>query len=111
MDSDKNHTVKIIKSDKRISAWKQISFILAGIIEGEKRPAMVIIHGGGFVLGNPSWAFDKAKHYSGMGMIAIAAQYRLSNFKDVTPVDAIQDVKDLMFWLAKKCRFFKNKRK
>jgi acetyl esterase len=54
---------------------------------------------GGFVLGNPSWAFANAKHYANLGLIAIAAQYRLSNFKDITPIDAIQDSKDLMFWL------------
>jgi acetyl esterase len=67
----------------------------------DKKAAMVIFHGGGFVLGNPSWAYAKAKHYSELGMIAIAAQYRLSNYKDITPLDAIQDAKDLMFWLRK----------
>jgi acetyl esterase/lipase len=99
-DSDKNHTVKIFKSINGFQLEANI-FYPGEIIKGDKRPAMVIIHGGGFVLGNPSWAFEKARHYAGMGMIAIAAQYRLSNFKDVTPVDAIQDVKDLMFWLRK----------
>jgi len=67
----------------------------------DKRAAMVIFHGGGFVLGNPSWAYAKAKQYSKLGMIAIAAQYRLSNYKDITPLEAIQDTKDLMFWLRK----------
>ena len=100
LDSDKNHIVKIFKSINGFQLEANI-FYPGEIIKGDKRPAMVIIHGGGFVLGNPSWAFEKAKHYAGMGMIAIAAQYRLSNFKDVTPVDAIQDVKDLMFWLRK----------
>ena len=100
IDSDRNHTVKIIKSVNGYLLEANI-FYPDGIKKGEKRPAMVIIYGGGFVLGNPSWAFKLARHYSGMGMIGIAAQYRLSNFKDVTPIDAIQDVKDLMFWLRK----------
>jgi hypothetical protein len=111
IDSDRNHTVKIIKSVNGFLLEANI-FYPDGIKKGEKRNAIVIIHGGGFVAGNPSWAFNQARHYSGMGMIGIAAQYRLSNFKDVTPIDAIQDVKDLMFWLRKNAdslRINKNK--
>jgi acetyl esterase len=100
IDLDENHTAKIIKSVNGFSLEANI-FYPEGIKKGEKRPAIVIIHGGGFVAGNPSWAFKQARHYSGMGMIGIAAQYRLSNFKDVAPIDAIGDVKDLLFWLRK----------
>lgn len=100
INTERNHTVKIIKSVNGYLLEANI-FYPDGIKKGEKRPAIVIIHGGGFVAGNPSWAFSQARHYSGLGMIGVAAQYRLSNFKDVTPIDAIQDVKDLMFWLRK----------
>ena len=62
---------------------------------------MVIFYGGGFVQGNPSWAFGQARHYADKGMIAVSAQYRLSNFRDITPIEAIQDAKDLMIWLRK----------
>lgn len=98
LDSQKDHVVKMYKSVNGFKLEAHI-FYPDSIKNGEKRPAIVIFHGGGFVLGNPSWAFWNAKHYASKGMIAIAAQYRLSNFRDITPVDAIQDAKDLMLWL------------
>ena len=100
VNAEKDHIVKLFKT---INGFKLNAHIFYpdNINQNEKRPAIVIFYGGGFVLGNPSWAFAKAKHYASKGMIAIAAQYRLSNFKDITPIDAIQDAKDLMFWLRK----------
>lgn len=96
----KDHIVKVFKEVNGFVLEAHI-FYPDGKNKDEKRAAMVIFHGGGFVLGNPSWAFEKARHYSRSGMIAIAAQYRLSNRNDVTPLDAIQDAKDLLFWLRK----------
>jgi acetyl esterase len=100
LNSEKDHIVKVFKSVNGYLLEANI-FYPNGLGKGEKKPAMVIFYGGGFVLGNPSWAFGKAKYYADLGMVAIAAQYRLSNFKDITPIDAIQDAKDLMFWLRK----------
>ena len=100
LNEEKDHTVKIFKTENDYILEANI-FYPDGIGEEEKKPAIVIFHGGGLVIGNPSWAFGKAKHYAEQGLVAVAAQYRLSNFKDITPIDAIQDAKDLMFWLRK----------
>lgn len=97
-DAEKDHVVKTVKTVNGYNLQAHL-FYHDGIGSPGKRPAIVIFHGGGFVLGNPSWAFGQAKHYAGLGMVAVAAQYRLSNFKDVTPLDAIRDSKDLMIWL------------
>lgn len=100
LNREKDHIVKTFKTENGFKLNAHI-FYPGNIKQEEKRPAIVIFHGGGFVLGNPSWAFEQAKHYAGKGIIAIAAQYRLSNFKDITPIEAIQDAKDLIFWLRK----------
>ncbi len=97
-EAEKDHVVKTFKNVNSFVLNAHV-FYPADFEPGQKRPAMVIFHGGGFVLGNPSWAYGKAKHYAAKGMIAIAAQYRLCNFKDVTPIEAIEDAKDLMRWL------------
>lgn len=97
-DSEKDHVVKIFKSVEGYKLEAHI-FYPDSIKKDEKKPAIVIFHGGGFVLGNPSWAFANARRYADKGMIAVSAQYRLSNFRDITPLDAIQDAKDLMIWL------------
>jgi acetyl esterase/lipase len=104
---DQINTELANREDHLVRIFKEVNgFVLEAHIfypkknmKKEKRAAMVIFHGGGFVLGNPSWAFGKARHYSELGMIAVAAQYRLSNYNDITPLDAIQDAKDLMLWL------------
>lgn len=98
LDTRKGHEVKIYKTENEfileVHIFKPKDFIVT-----EKRPAIAIFHGGGWVSGNPSWAFDRAKHFSNQGMIGIAVQYRLSNYKDITPVEAMKDAKDVFLWL------------
>ena len=62
-------------------------------------PAVVIFHGGGWAMGEPSWAFGRAQHFADLGLIAIAAQYRLSNQKNVTPLEAMADARAVIKWL------------
>lgn len=65
----------------------------------EKRPAIVLVHGGGWRSGNPSWAFDEAIHFKNLGIVAVAAQYRLTNSHDVTAVESMADIRDLIMWM------------
>src|SRR5688572_33408812 len=43
------------------------------------RPAIVIFHGGGWIMGEPSWAFWQVDRFACRGMVTIVAQYRLSD--------------------------------
>jgi acetyl esterase/lipase len=70
----------------------------------EPDAAMVIFHGGGWTMGDPSWAFGYAKRYAQKGMVAVAAQYRLSNQRSITPIDAMEDARDAIIWLRKNAR-------
>ena len=63
------------------------------------RPAIVLLHGGGWNAGSPEWMYDDAKHYARMGMVAIAGEYRLSDQKTITPLEAMSDVRDLIRWV------------
>ncbi len=65
---------------------------------GKPRPAIVIFHGGGWVMGEPSWGFGLADRYSCHGMVTIVAQYRLSDEKTVTPAEASQDAMAAIAW-------------
>jgi|GEM_PF-1425175 len=98
LDARKDHEVMIYKTENNFVLELHV-FIPEGLIATEKRPAIVIFHGGGWSIGNASWAFETAKRYSNQGLIGIAAQYRLSNFKDITPIEAMKDVKDVFIWL------------
>jgi len=85
---------KIIGSD----SLKAYVFYPSNISENENRATVVIFHGGGWVMGEPSWGFWHAKRFARLGMVSIVAQYRLADEKSVTPIDAMEDTKDLIMW-------------
>jgi acetyl esterase/lipase len=65
------------------------------------RPAIVLFHGGGWVAGSPEWVYDAATRYAGYGAVAVAAEYRLSDQKTITPLDAMSDASDIIVWLRR----------
>jgi acetyl esterase len=65
----------------------------------EPRPAIVIFHGGGWYMGDPTWAYSRAQRYAERDLVAIAAQYRLSDQKTVTPIDAMVDARAQIRWV------------
>jgi acetyl esterase/lipase len=65
----------------------------------ERRSAIVLFHGGGWAMGEPAWAFSRAKHFVELGMVAVAAQYRLSDQKEITPLEAMADARAVIRWV------------
>lgn len=65
----------------------------------KRRPAIVLFHGGGWAMGEPEWAFSRATYYAERGMVAVAAQYRLSDQKGTTPLDAMADARAAIRWV------------
>jgi acetyl esterase/lipase len=65
----------------------------------ERRPAIVLFHGGGWTMGEPSWAFSRARHFAERGMVAVAVQYRLSDQREVTPHEAMADARAVIRWV------------
>jgi acetyl esterase/lipase len=66
-----------------------------------RRPAVVLFHGGGWAAGSPEWVYDAAKRYASYGAVAVAAEYRLSDQKTVTPLDAMTDARDIVRWMRR----------
>jgi acetyl esterase len=65
----------------------------------QRRAAIVVFHGGGWTAGEPEWAFPRARHFAERGMVAVAAQYRLSDQKSVTPIEAMADARAVIRWV------------
>ena len=101
-DTHKDHEVKIYKSENEFNLEAHI-FKPEGLSRDEKRPAIIIIHGGGWNGGNPSWAFGRAKHFRELGLVAIAAQYRLTNEHDIHALESMADVRDIIKWVRLNC--------
>ena len=58
----------------------------------DKRPCFVVIHGGGWVGGEPKRMYPFAAHYSDIGMVGISVQYRLCKpGTKVTPFECVKD--------------------
>lgn len=61
------------------------------------RPAVLLLHGGGWTDGDPSWVYPAAAAFAAGGFEAFAVQYRLSD-SVTTPLEAIADVCTALRW-------------
>ena len=67
-------------------------FLPPGWKASDRRPAFVIIHGGGWTGGTPSRMYPFAAHFATRGMVGISVEYRLLNAATgVTVFDCVQD--------------------
>jgi len=78
---------------------KAFKFIPEDIKKVSSYSAIVIFHGGGWSIGDPAWAFGLAEKYARKGLVAIAAQYRLSDQESITPLDAMEDARNVILWM------------
>lgn len=93
----------IIRSYKTIgtSELKAHVFMPTGPVKDKLRAAVVLLHGGGWNAGSPEWTYDDAKWYARLGMVAVAGEYRLSDQKNTTPLEAMADARDLIRWVRR----------
>lgn len=62
-----------------------------------RRPAVLLLHGGGWTDGEPSWVHPAAAAFAAAGFEAFAVQYRLSD-SVTTPTEALADVCTALRW-------------
>ena len=72
--------------------------------DSDPRPGIVLFHGGGWAMGEPAWAFSRARHFAERGMVAVAAQYRLSDQKSISPIEAMSDARAAIRWTRSEAR-------
>jgi acetyl esterase/lipase len=72
-------------------------FTPAGHPDHEPVPAILLFHGGGWVVGSADWTFETARRFASLGVVAISVEYRLSK-GDVTPVEALSDTCAAFRW-------------
>jgi acetyl esterase len=66
----------------------------------DRRPAILMIHGGGWVGGGVSVFDQQARHFARRGMVCAVIEYRLLAKDNLDPpLICIQDVKSAMRWL------------
>ena len=65
----------------------------------DKRPAIVFFFGGGWRSGSPEQFLNQCKSLASRGMIAAAADYRVSSRNQSTILQSVQDAKSAVRWL------------
>lgn len=65
----------------------------------DRRPAIVLYHGGGWVKGTPAVLNDQAAHCASLGLVAILVEYRLLTDKAAAPEACIRDAKSALRWV------------
>lgn len=67
---------------------------------GNKRPAVVFFHGGGWVGGAPGQFTEHSKYLASRGMVAVQVQYRLLDKKsNDPPTTCVDDARTAMIWV------------
>ena len=66
---------------------------------GSNRPAIVFFFGGGWVGGSPQQFFPHCRHLASLGMVAIAAEYRVKNRHGTSPFECVADGKSAVRYL------------
>ncbi|WP_241077732.1 alpha/beta hydrolase [Flavimarina sp. Hel_I_48] len=71
----------------------------------KKRPAVLLVHGGGWISGSKENQRIMAQHLADYGFVAVAASYRLS-LETKYPA-AVIDLKDALRWMRKNAETYK----
>lgn len=65
----------------------------------DRRPALVLFFGGGFVQGTPAQFTSTAEYFARRGMVAATAEYRIGNAHHTPPERCAEDAKSAIRWL------------
>jgi acetyl esterase/lipase len=65
----------------------------------DKRPAIVFFFGGGWNSGSPSQFYPHCKHLAELGMVAMAAEYRVKKTHGTSPIECVKDGKSAVRWI------------
>ena len=90
-----------IRTFKTVGSTKLTAHIFRPESAAKDKPAPVIVlfHGGGWAFGSPEWVYATAQRYASYGAVAVAAEYRLCDQANITPMDSMADARDLIVWL------------
>jgi acetyl esterase len=68
--------------------------------EGKDRPAVLIVHGGGWVAGDKAWFAEQGNQLADAGYVAVSVNYRLAPAHPYPA--AVEDVQAAVKWLRKR---------
>lgn len=94
----------VIRGYKAFKEGKELSlhiFNPASHLRTNRYPVILFFFGGGWRQGTPRQFYQQANEFSKHGMIAISAEYRVSNTHGTTPAECVKDAKSAIRWVRK----------
>lgn len=90
----------IIRTYKAVGSTELDAHIFpaAGAKPGDRRPAFLHFHGGGWAGGMPEWGYAACRRYSERGLVGISFEYRLRWRHGTTPIESVADAKSAVRW-------------
>lgn len=61
-------------------------------------PCIILIHGGGWYIGQPTDVFNFASDFNTLGFVTISIEHRIKGRQNATPVDGLKDTKAAIRW-------------
>jgi acetyl esterase/lipase len=98
VEQAKGHTVRVYK---RINNYTLDAHIYPppDSKPGDKLPALVFFHGGGWSYGIPEWCMGLCENLPYRGVVVISIEYRLVHRHGTTPLEAVKDSKSAIRWV------------
>jgi len=95
-----NRNAPVIRPYKRIGTTSLDAHVFPpdGVAKGERRPAFLYFHGGGWAGGIPEWGYDRCRRSAALGFVAITFEYRLRWRHGTTPLESVADAKSAVRW-------------
>lgn len=92
---------------KTVGGFALKAHVFEPAASGAPRPAILLFHGGGWNMGDGTWVYPSARRFAALGFLAVAVEYRLSDEKQVTPLEALEDTRDAFRWIRSQARDLK----
>ena len=70
-----------------------------GHTSDSQKPAIIFFFGGGWISGTPAQFYAHCEYFSRRGIVAMAADYRVSSRHKTTPIECVKDAKSAIRWI------------
>ncbi len=81
-------------------------FVPPDFVPGQRLPTLIFFHGGFWDTRMPTQFVPHCLHFTGRGALAISVETRVQSLHGTGPLEALEDVRSLLRWLAENATTF-----
>jgi len=109
--SSKAKGEELLKTAKEYTYWEYEDLSLKVYSVGDKeegieKPAIIFLHGGAWDISSPEQFIPHCHHFRDGGAVCFTAEYRGALNGMTNPLDAAEDVRNLIVWIRENANIF-----